>query len=71
MYSSTPVRPTKPCRPSAGGRPSAMKGTSNINVHDFSLHAPNLIRDELLKVFSNSEGRATDIDPTHGDGESG
>lgn len=71
MYSSTLVRSTKPCRPSAGGRPSATKGTSNINVHDFSLLAPNLIRDELLKVFSNSEGRATDIDPTRSDGESG
>lgn len=32
------------------------KGSSNINAHDVFPHAPNLIRSELLKVFSNNGG---------------
>lgn len=47
----------------------ATKGTSNINAHDFFLHTANLIRGELLKVFSNNAVRATDREPVYGDGD--
>lgn len=61
------VQAMKPTSVSAGGRPSASRqltergGTSNINAHDFFLHAAKLIRGELLKVFSNDAVRAADI----------
>lgn len=45
------------------------KRASNINAHDVFPHAPNVIRGELLNVFSNNGGGAPDIDPGGGDGE--
>lgn len=45
------------------------KRASNINAHDVFPHTPNVIRGELLNVFSNNGGGAPDIDPGGGDGE--
>lgn len=40
-----------------------LKGMSNINAHHILLQTQNLIRGELLNVFSNNAVRATDTDP--------
>lgn len=64
-------RSNRPNRPSVvvAHQIDEAKRASNINAHDVFPHAPNVIRGELLKVFSNNGVGAPDIDPPGGDGE--